>query len=149
MSRRRYDNIQKELMAFIPESCFFLSLLSVAEDVMADTGKFDSVQLPPGGEKVDLIGAFIEARKRGWLGKDNIMYNDVALLQCLTGVRVTKRVVAPEEQLDVAPNEYTITKYRRGSMTHFRRRGYDVYDGSQTVAKGKLEAVYVYKFDVK
>lgn len=141
MSRSRYENVQKELMAFIPESCFFLSLLSVAEDFNMDSKH--------GFVPSDLVGAFKEARKAGWLGKDNIMYNDIALLQYLTGVRVTKRVVKPEEQLDVAPNEYTITKYRKGSMTHFRRRGYDVYDGSQTVSKGKLEAVYVYKFDVK
>lgn len=140
MSRNKYENVQKELMTFIPESCFFLSLLSVAEDYRADYGKYDHVD-------IDFINAFRTARKNGWLGKDNIMYNDIAFLEWCTGRKVTKRIEQKEQTLVVAPNEYTITKYRKGSMTHFRRRGYDVYNDSQTVAKGKLESIYVYKFE--
>lgn len=137
MSKSRYEGLQNELMRFIPESCFFLSLLSVAEDYRADRGQI---------VKVDFIDAFRMARNRGWLGIDNMMYNDVAFLEHLTGHTVEKRVVKPEQELFVASNEYTIAKYRKGSVTHFRRRGYDVYTGSQTVAKGKMEAVYVYRF---
>lgn len=137
MSKSRYEGLQNELMRFIPESCFFLSLLSVAEDYRADRGQM---------VKVDFVDAFRTARTKGWLGIDNMMYNDVAFLEHLTGHTVEKRVVKPEQELFVASNEYTIAKYRKGSTTHFRRRGYDVYTGSQTVAKGKMEAVYVYKF---
>lgn len=137
MSRKRYEGLQNELMRFIPESCFFLSLLSVAEDYKTDHGTIG---------KVDFIDAFRTARERGWLGIDNMMYNDVALLEYLTSHSVEKRVVKAEQELTVANNEYTVAKYRKGSITHFRRRGYDVYTGSQTVAKGKMEAVYVYKF---
>lgn len=137
MSKSRYEGLQNDLMRFIPESCFFLSLLSVAEDYRADRGQM---------VKVDFIDAFHTARSKGWLGIDNMMYNDVAFLEHLTGHTVEKRVVKPEQELFVASNEYTIAKYRKGSITHFRRRGYDVYTGSQTVAKGKMEAVYVYKF---
>lgn len=137
MSKSRYEGLQNELMRFIPESCFFLSLLSVAEDYKSDRGMIG---------KVDFVDAFRTARSKGWLGIDNMMYNDVAFLEHLTGHAVEKRVVKPEQELTVANNEYTIAKYRKGSITHFRRRGYDVYTGSQTVAKGKMEAVYVYKF---
>lgn len=138
MSKSRYEGLQNELIRFIPESCFFLSLLSVAEDYLADTGK---------PCKVDFIDAFNTARKNGWLGIDNIMYNDKMLLQHLTGVVVKKRVAQPQEVLSISDNEYTIAKYRKGSVTHFRRRSYDVYTNSQTVAKGKLEAVYIYQFN--
>lgn len=137
MSRKRYEGLQNELMRFIPESCFFLSLLSVAEDYKTDHGMIG---------KVDFIDAFRTARERGWLGIDNMMYNDVALLEYLTSHSVEKRVVKAEQELTVANNEYTVAKYRKGSVTHFRRRGFDVYTSSQTVAKGKMEAVYVYKF---
>lgn len=137
MSRTRYEGLQNELIRFIPESCFFLSLLSVAEDYRADRGQI---------VKVDFIDAFRTARERGWLGIDNMMYSDVALLEYLTGHTVDKRIVKPEQELNVLANEYTIAKYRKGAITHFRRRGYDVYNGSQTVAKGKLDSVYVYKF---
>lgn len=140
MSRSKYENIQSDLMAFIPEACFFLSLLSVAEDMITDFGIVR--------ESPDLIDAYRKARTEGWLGKDNIMYNDVALLSYLTGKKVTKKVLMPNPVLDVAKNEYTIAKYAKGSATHFRRRGYDVYANSKTVAKGQLVAIYMYKLEV-
>lgn len=137
MSRSKYENIQSDLMAFVPEACFFLSLLSVAEDYNTDYNT---------GTAFGFIGAYREARERGWLGSDNIMYNDVALLEHLTGAKVVKYVEEPSAVLDVKPNEYTIAKYAKGSQTHFRRRGYDVYRDSKTVAKGKLVAIYKYAF---
>lgn len=139
MSKSKYENIQTELCNFIPVACFFLSLLSVAEDFQADNGKTPST---------DFIDAFRTARKNGWLGIDNMMYNDVKLLEYLTGAKVTKRIVKPEQELTVANNEYTITKYKKGFNTHFRRRYFDVYKNSQTVSKGKLDSIYVYKMEV-
>ena len=76
-----------------------------------------------------------------------MMMNDVALLECLTSDKVTKRIAEPTEVLDVAANEYTVAKWRFGSKTHFRRRLYDVYNDSVTVRRGSLEAVYVYRFE--
>lgn len=136
MSKSKYENIQSELCAFIPDSCFFLSLLSVADDIIQD---FGLVRKAP-----DLIDSFRIARKNGWLGIDNIMYNDVALLAYLTGKRVTKKVLEGTAVIDVAKNEYTIAKYAKGKNTHFRRRGYDVYANSKTVNTGKLVAIYLY-----
>lgn len=142
MSKRRYEGLQNDLMAFIPESCFFLTLLSIAEDRLSDRGE------SPENARIDFVGAYQEATAHGWLRKnDNMMMNDVALLQCLTGDRVTKRVAEPTEVLSVAENEYTAAKWRLGSKTHFRRRLYDVYADSITVKRGTLEAVYVYKFE--
>lgn len=141
MSRTRYEHIQDRLMKLIPESCFFLTLLSIAEDRLFDIG------LPVENTRIDMIGAYLEATHRGWLREsDNMMLNDVAFLECLTGEKVTKRVAEPTEVLDVADNEYTAAKWRLGSKTHFRRRLYDVYNDSVTVKRGVLEKVYVYAF---
>jgi hypothetical protein len=138
MSKSRYEGLQNELCNFSPVCCFFLTLLSIAEDWKADN------KIEPA--TVDFIDALRSSRKNGWLGIDNMMYNDVKLLEYLTGAKVTKRVVTdPSGPIDVADDEYSAAKYRKGSNTHFRRRYFDVFNGSQTVAKGKLEAVYIYK----
>lgn len=139
MSQSKYEGIQNELMDFVPVSCFFLSLLSVAEDYNEDYGTRKSV---------DFIDAYRTARKNGWLGKDFMMYNDVALLEYLTGKKPVKTVYEGNSLTDmnVASNEYTVTKYAKGKMTHFRRRGYDVYLNSNTVKNGNLVAVYKYTF---
>lgn len=106
MSRTRYEHIQDRLMKFVPESCFFLTLLSIAEDRLFDRGeKIEDT-------RIDFIGAYLEAKAHGWLDSDNMMMNDTALLSCLTGEKVTKRVVEPTEVLDVADNEYTAAKWR-------------------------------------
>lgn len=137
MSRKKYENAQSDLLSFLPEACFFLSLLSVADDYNEDFGT---------GKTVDLIGAWREALDRGWLGRaDSIMYNDIALLRWLTGARVTKEVLSPTSDVSVAENEYTITKYELAGKNHFRRRGYDVWRDSQTVRNGRLVAVYLYR----
>lgn len=142
MSRSRYEHVQDRLMKLIPESCFFLTLLSIAEDRLFDRG--ERIE----DTRIDFIGAYLEATARGWLREsDNMMMNDVAFLECLTGDKVTKRIAEPTEVLDVADNEYTAAKWRLGSKTHFRRRLYDVYNDSVTVKRGSLEAVYVYKFE--
>lgn len=144
MSKSRYEGLQNDLMVFVPESCFFLSLLSVAEDRLFDRG--EKVE----DTRIDMVGAYKEATAHGWLDKkSNMMMNDAALLECLTGDRVTKRIAAPTEVLDVAENEYTIAKWRFGSKMHFRRRLYDVYADSLTVKRGTLEAVYVYRFETR
>lgn len=139
MSRSKYEGLQNKLIQFVPESCFFLTLLSIADDYNAD---FKT------GRNFDLTDALNMALNEGWLGaKDNLMYNDVALLSHLTGCKVAKRTMgeAAFTGYTVLPEEYTAVKWRRGRNTHFRRRAYDVYADSQTVAKGSIEAVYIYK----
>ena len=145
MSRADYENIQSDLEGFIGVSCFFLSLLSVAQDVVDDY-KLD--------KNIDMIKLYRVATNKGWLNKfDKIMYNDVALLEYATGVKVKKVIYTPSEfeGHTVKENEYTISKYvnAKGNMNHFRRRSYDVYKNSQTVAKGKLLSIYCYEFEVK
>ena len=139
MSRSKYEGFQNKLSRIAPESCFFLTLLSIAEDYNEDYRT---------GRQGDLADALNMSLEKVWLGaKDNLMYNDVALLSYLTGKPVAKRSMRADEfsGYTVAGNEYTAVKWRRGKATHFRRRGYDVYDGSQTVAKGCIDSVYVYR----
>ncbi len=140
MSRTKYEGLQNRLMQIAPESCFFLTLLSIAEDFNADFRT---------GRTFDLADALNKALQQGWLGaKDNMMYNDVALLEWLTGRPAEKQVMdaAQFSGYTVQANEYTAVKWRKGKGTHFRRRTYDVYKGSQTVARGSIEAIYIYRF---
>lgn len=139
MSRTKYQGFQNKLMQIAPESCFFLTLLSIAEDYNADFST---------GRTFDLADALNVSLEKGWLGaSDNLMYNDVALLSHLTGCKVAKRTMSAAEftGYTVLQEEYTAVKWRRGRNTHFRRRAYDVHTNSQTVAKGSIESIYVYK----
>lgn len=137
MSRSKYENIQSDLCKFIPEACLFLSLLSVAEDAIADFRL---------GRSFDMVDVYRKALDEGWLGRtDNMMHNQCALLEYCTG-RTWRRDIIPVARFDgeVLPNQYTIGKWVSGGATHFRRRGYDVYANSATVRNGRQESVYVY-----
>lgn len=138
MSRSKYENVQSDLCRFIPEACLFLSLLSIAEDAIADFNL---------DRKFDMIDVYRKALDEGWLGRtDNMLYNQCALLEYCTG-KPWIRSIVPVEQFDsyeVLPHQYTISKWVKGKITHFRRRGYDVYANSNTVKNGRQESVYVY-----
>lgn len=127
--KSRYEGIQNYIM-HSNESCFFLSLLSVAEEYL--------------GKELDFLDMVRICMDRGWLWKDFTVADDCKVLTLLTGRKVTKEVV--QDVGIVKANQYTIEKWAWGSKTHFRRRGWDVYKDSQTVKHGVRQCYYKYTF---
>ena len=111
-------------------ACFFLSLLSIAEEYT--------------GRQVDLLDAARHCQQKGWCLDDFTICHDTAILSWLTGRKVTKEVV---DRLGIVKgNQYTVGKWlsKNGESNHFRRRGWDVYEGSAAVRDGHLMCYYVY-----
>ena len=128
--KSRYENIQRMLGKIGDYGCFFLSLLSIAEEYL--------------DRRVDLVDTVRIALDRKWTQADYTVLDDCALLSYLTGKKVTKRC---ESSVGVVKlNEYTIAKWYNPATNykHFRRRGWDVYDNSVTVRDGYIMCYYVY-----
>ena len=125
----RYEGIQNKLWG-IKEGCFFLSLISIAEEYNK--------------KKIDLVDAVNMAFERKLVGNDFTVYDDCKLLKNLTGKKVTRRVTTNCGILK--DNEYSIMKYinKEGTANHFRRRYFDVYVNSKTVSEGKFLNYYIY-----
>ena len=125
----RYEGLQNRLWG-IREGCFFLSLLSVAEEF--------------NGGKVDFVDAVNKSFEKKWLKDDYTVLIDIALLEWLTGKKVRKEVRV--ECGIVRANQYSVAKWvnREGDKNHFRRRGWDVYTNSRTVKEGHVMCYYVY-----
>ena len=136
--RSRYEGIQNLLMR-AGESCFFLCLLSVAEEERKRRGWVDS-EIP-----IDFLVAVRECMDKGWLRNDFTVVNDCTILKRYTTHKCTKEVV--QEVGIVKGNQYTIEKWAWGNRTHFRRRGWDVYRNSQTVKYGYRMCTYKYTFE--
>ncbi len=134
--KSRYEGIQNYIM-HADESCFFLSLLSVAEEERKR--RFGAP------EEIDFLDAVRACMDKGWLKNDFTVVNDCKILTLLTGRKVTKEVV--QDAGIVKANQYTIEKWVNGSRTHFRRRGWDVYKNSQTVRNGYRMCTYKYTFE--
>lgn len=130
--KNRYEGIQNILHECGESGCLFLSLLSIVEETT--------------GVPADLISAIRIAQEKGWLADDFTVNDSVSILVMLTGYRWTREIVpfAKFDPAKVADNDYTIAKWVRGKITHFRRRGWDVYKNSQTVKYGTCESIYVY-----
>ena len=129
--KSRYENSQKILWN-MKYACFFLSLLSVAEEVNE--------------EKIDLLDAASYCLSKGWIDEEFTVKYDCKILSYLTGKKVTKEVV--DKLTIVKANQYTIEKWlaKDGKANHFKRRYFDVYNGSRTVAEGILMCYYLYTF---
>lgn len=134
----RYDGIQNYIM-HADESCFFLSLLSVAEEERKRRGWADS-EIP-----IDFLDAVRVCMDKDLLWRDCTVADDCGILTLLTGRKVTKEVV--QDVGFVKGNQYTIEKWVWGDRTHFRRRGWDVYKNSQTVKYGYKMCTYKYTFE--
>jgi len=134
----RYEGIQNKLWG-IKEGCFFLSLLSVAEDYKLDNRYKDY--------KVDFIDILNLAWNKKWISEDYTVKNDTAILKELTGKKVTRRIMNACGSLK--PNEYSIVKYinKEKTANHFRRRYFDVYVNSKTVSEGTVVSYYIYTFN--
>ena len=125
--KSRWWNSQRVLWN-MKSACFFLSLLSIAEEYNE--------------AKVDLLDAARHCMEKGWIDAEYFVSNDVKVLEWLTGKRVRKSVV--DKVGILADNVYSIEKWEWNGGNHFRRRGFDVYEGSQTVEKGNRVCYYVY-----
>lgn len=127
---RRYAGVQ----TFLTEGCLFLSLCSIAEQVA--------------NMHVDILSAIQYAKAEGWIDKNNDMTkaSQCALLGFLTGRRWHR------EEFTTLPNPvpdemYTVEKWCRGKVTHFRRRFVDTLTHSMTVALGDLAGYYGYGYE--
>ena len=98
--KSRYEGIQNKLWN-MREGCFFLSLLSVAEEF--------------NGKKIDLIDAVNMAFDNKFVTSDYTVKKDCELLSKLTGRKVTKKVTSVCGILD--DNEYSIVKYLNKEKT--------------------------------
>lgn len=125
----RYEDSQRILWN-MKYACFFLSLLSIAEEVTE--------------KKVDLLDAARYCKEKGWIDDEFTVLYDCKILSWLTGKKVTKTAV---DKLGIVKgHQYTIEKWlaKDGRGNHFRRRYFDVYNGSVTVRDGTLMCYYLY-----
>lgn len=127
---RRYEGVQ----TFLTEGCLFLSLCSIAEQVA--------------NMHVDILSTIQYAKAEGWIDKNNDMTeaSQCTLLGFLTGKQWHR------EELTVLPNPvpdemYTVEKWCKDKVTHFRRRFVDTLTRSMTVAQGKLSGYYGYVYE--
>lgn len=127
--KSRYEGLQNRLWG-IREGCFFITLLSIAEEFNR--------------RPVDFVDAVNMSFAKGWVKPDYTVVNDTAILSWLTGRKVTKEVV--DRCGVVKGNQYSVAKHvnREGTAYHFRRRYFDVYEGSVTVRDGHVMCYYIY-----
>ena len=120
------------------DGCHFLTLCSIAEDVL--------------GAPIDLIEAVNIAYNENLIDKKDVFYvkDSCALLSVLTGKQWTRKEIAakdfkPEE---VGEHDYTEAVYFNieTGFHHYRRRGYDTLVHSVTVEKGYIKKYYMYRW---
>lgn len=127
---RRYAGVQ----TFLTEGCLFLSLCSIAEQVA--------------NMHVDILSTIQYAKAEGWIDKNNDMTeaSQCALLGFLTGKQWHREEFT--ELPNPVPDEmFTVEKWCRDKVTHFRRRFVDTLTHSMTVAMGKLSGYYGYVYE--
>lgn len=126
---RRYEGVQ----TFLTEGCLFLSLCSIAEQVI--------------NGHIDILSTIQYAKAEGWIDSNNDMTkaSQCALLGFLTG-KQWRREEFTELPNPVPDEMYTVEKWvnLNTGFTHFRRRFVDTLTNSVTVAQGKLERYYGY-----
>lgn len=135
--KSRFEDSQRVLWN-MNEACFFLTLLSIAEEERCRQGWTEPF--------IDILSAARDCMKKGYIGQDYFVNNDCAVLEYLTCTKCTKEVV--QDCGIVHDNQYTLEKWinMEGSM-HFKRRYFDVYSNSQTVKHGVLMCYYKYTFE--
>lgn len=131
-TKTRYSGIQSELKVCGSEGCHFLSLLSIAEEVIK--------------EPIDLLDAIRLAKDNNLIDDEFTVLDNCALLCVLTGKswRQSEVGTLPDIILD---NEYTEVIYYnpRTKFKHYRRRGFDTLKNSVTVKEGRVFAYRIYK----
>ena len=117
------------IQTFLKDACYFMCLCTIADEL-------DS--------KYDFIDAINMCIDRGWMRGDGYIVDALSVLWQLTGrqFKLEKLDCVPDK---VKESQFTVLKYRRGDITHFRRRFVDTVVNSQTVKYGKLEKVYLFE----
>ena len=132
--RTRYEGIQNVLADCGASGCFFLALVSIAEESE--------------GKEIDLLDAIIGARNSKLIKDDFFVNDSVALLSLLTNKKWRRVILKPNElPAKVGENVYTIEKWvnNASGYTHFRRRYVDTLTNSQTVKNGVLSCYYTFE----
>lgn len=132
MVTSRYENIQTFLTHIDTDGCYFLTLLSIAEE-------FNKV-------KVDLIDAIWLARGRNLITDDYTVNDAPALLTALTGHKWVMYRVDTLPKV-IADNEYTVAVWYnpRTKYKHFRRRYFDTLVSSVTVKEGSIAYYHLFR----
>lgn len=125
-TKERYSGLQTRLDGIDSDGCYFLSLVSIAEEV--------------NGGRVDLVDAVNKATAAGLVKDRFTVQSTEGLLAMLTGKKWarTDSKTLPKE----IPDEmYTVEVWKnpRTGFTHFRRRGFDTLASSVTVREGRLD----------
>lgn len=129
--KTRYTGIQTIFKALGAEGCFFLCLLSIAEETL--------------GKEIDTINAIRQCLKNKLIRKNDFwVYDSAGVLELLTGLKWTKKEV--KELPSLSNNDYSVCKYYnpKTKLTHFRRRGFDTWDLSITVRDGYIQSYYLF-----
>lgn len=132
MVTSRYENIQTFLTHIDTDGCYFLTLLSIAEE-------FNKT-------KVDLIDAIWLARGRNLITDDYTVNDAPALLTALTGHKWVMHRVNTLPKV-IAGNEYTVAVWYnpRTKYKHFRRRYFDTLVSSVTVKEGSIAYYHLFR----
>lgn len=135
-TKERYTSIQTKLQNCGSDGCLFLSLCSIAEE--------------QSGKEVDIINTIIQAQDKGYLAEDFTVNDSPALLEMLTGIGWSRRIVTTLDNIAIRDQDYTVCKYynKRTGYTHFRRRSYDTLKDSTTVKEGSIIQYYIYTHEV-
>ena len=130
--KSRYENIQSFLAHIDTDGCYFLSLLSIAEEYTKS--------------KIDLIDAIWLARGSDLITDDYYVKDALGLLTALTGhVWVMHKTTTLPEVIN--DNEYTVAVWynERTQFKHFRRRYFDTLLNSVTVKEGSIAYYHVFR----
>ena len=129
---RRYKGVQ----SFLKDGCLFLSLCSIAEQVV--------------NTHLDILSMLQYARAEGWIDDNNdlTINGQCSMLAFATG-KHWKREVLKELPAAIPEAMFTVEKWvnARTGYTHFRRRFVDTVTDSITVKEGSLVAYYCYSYE--
>lgn len=130
--KARFEGMQNALTECGLNGCFFLALVSIAEE---------STQ-----SKIDLLDAIVKAKQADLIKNDFFVNDSAGVLSLLTGKKWRRTIVTPSELKEpIAENVYTVEKWvGTTGYTHFRRRYVDTVKNSQTVKNGKLACYYTF-----
>lgn len=130
--KSRFENIQSFLHCIDTDGCYFLSLLSIAEEYTKS--------------KIDLIDAIWLARGNDLITDDYYVNDAPGLLTALTGhVWVMQKVTELPEVIN--DDEYTVAVWYnpRTQFKHFRRRYFDTLISSVTVKEGSIAYYHIFR----
>jgi hypothetical protein len=129
---RRYEGVQ----TFLTEGCLFLSLCSIAEQVV--------------NGHIDILSTIQYAKAEGWIDSNNDMTeaSQCALLGFLTGKQWHREFMKVLPTI-VPVEMFTVEKWMnsRTGKTHFRRRFVDTLERSVTVTEGTCVGYYGYCYE--